>query len=289
MDYNLLDHQKFLNELHGTYFPPATQKKIISFEDPCYNPFDVPLSDLEEYLDPSERSSRKGSSFYSCDEDFASSSLCLQTLPTLHSNDFPKVITTKNSTSGKLAVASPRHFLEETKVVQVKKFDKKSEKNFDTSTVGFHPTTDDLRVYSSCEENSPEKSFSLSQCRDGNGLPDCYSFGIGMERNRRQDSLEGKEKQTKKKRLSYIISEKKATSKTSNHRRVRRERANEREKQRIVVMKNAMNILKNAVPTAREKQKITKLELLKLASDYISSLSKQLLVEPSNGHIEMEQ
>ena len=70
---------------------------------------------------------------------------------------------------------------------------------------------------------------------------------------------------------------------TVNDHRRRREKANEREKQRIVVLKNAMKVLKNAIPAAREKRKITKLEVLKLAQDYISSLKAQLMEEPSDG------
>ena len=67
--------------------------------------------------------------------------------------------------------------------------------------------------------------------------------------------------------------------KAGDYRR-RREKANEREKQRIVVLKNAMNVLKNAIPAARDKRKITKLEVLKLAQDYISSLKAQLMEDP---------
>lgn len=63
----------------------------------------------------------------------------------------------------------------------------------------------------------------------------------------------------------------------------KRERANEREKQRVVVLKQAMHVLKNAVPAAREKTKITKLEILKLALDHITSLKLQLGADPARG------
>ena len=72
----------------------------------------------------------------------------------------------------------------------------------------------------------------------------------------------------------------KSSRKATDCRR-RREKANEREKHRIVVLKNAMNVLKNAIPAARGKTKITKLEVLKLAQDYINSLRAQLMEEPA--------
>ena len=75
----------------------------------------------------------------------------------------------------------------------------------------------------------------------------------------------------------------KTSRKATDHRR-RREKANEREKQRIVVLKNAMDVLKNTIPAARGKTKITKLELLKLAQEYINSLNAQLMEEPRKSY-----
>jgi hypothetical protein len=83
-----------------------------------------------------------------------------------------------------------------------------------------------------------------------------------------------------------IVKSPKTPKKPTDHRR-RREKANEREKQRIVVLKNAMNVLRNTIPAARGKTKVTKLEVLKLARDYINSLKAQLMEEPGEScHLE---
>ena len=84
------------------------------------------------------------------------------------------------------------------------------------------------------------------------------------------------------KRQDAAISKSPKTPRKAGDYRRRREKANEREKQRIVVLKNAMNVLKNAIPAAREKRRVTKLEVLKLAQDYISSLKAQLMEEPED-------
>ena len=80
----------------------------------------------------------------------------------------------------------------------------------------------------------------------------------------------------RKKRRSFPIRSAKMSPPLAGCRRQRRERANEREKQRVVVLKRAMDVLKNAVPAAREKTKITKLEILKLALEHIAALKLQL-------------
>ncbi|XP_028392945.1 uncharacterized protein LOC114517422 [Dendronephthya gigantea] len=95
-----------------------------------------------------------------------------------------------------------------------------------------------------------------------------------MGRNQSKRNLES----TSRSQETAITKSPKTPRKTSDNRR-RRDKANEREKNRIVVLKNAMTVLKNAIPAAREKTKITKLEVLKLARDYINSLREQLMNE----------
>lgn len=85
----------------------------------------------------------------------------------------------------------------------------------------------------------------------------------------RNDSLQPKPRPTPPKSLRR--------SSLSPEFRRRREKANEREKQRVMVQKHAMNVLKNSIPAARGRTKITKLEILNLAQDYIHSLTLELL------------
>jgi uncharacterized protein YwqG len=120
---------------------------------------------------------------------------------------------------------------------------------------------------------------------------DSFASGITMEviDSGKQTTLnERGNTEGKLKEISAVASSSKSqdtskspkTSRKATDCRRRREKANEREKQRIVVLKNAMNVLKNTIPAAREKTKITKLEVLKLARDYINSLRSQLMDEP---------
>ena len=88
------------------------------------------------------------------------------------------------------------------------------------------------------------------------------------------DSLDDFLRQT---RRSFPIRSPKKSPPLAGCGRQRRERANAREKQRVVTLKRAMNVLKDAVPAAREKTKITKLEVLKLALQHIAALKLQLV------------
>ncbi|KAJ7390604.1 regulation of intestinal epithelial structure maintenance [Desmophyllum pertusum] len=58
--------------------------------------------------------------------------------------------------------------------------------------------------------------------------------------------------------------------------RLRRIRANNRERRRIQAINDAMEALRKAIPNTNSKRKLTKLELLRLAQDYIRDLSEML-------------
>ena len=58
--------------------------------------------------------------------------------------------------------------------------------------------------------------------------------------------------------------------------RLRRIRANNRERRRIQAINDAMEALRKVIPNTNKKRKLTKLELLRLAQDYIRDLSEIL-------------
>ena len=58
--------------------------------------------------------------------------------------------------------------------------------------------------------------------------------------------------------------------------RLRRIRANNRERRRIQAINDAMEALRRVIPNTNNKRKLTKLELLRLAQDYIRDLSETL-------------
>lgn len=58
--------------------------------------------------------------------------------------------------------------------------------------------------------------------------------------------------------------------------RLRRIRANNRERRRIQAINDAMEALRKAIPNTNNKRKLTKLELLRLAQEYIRDLSEIL-------------
>ena len=58
--------------------------------------------------------------------------------------------------------------------------------------------------------------------------------------------------------------------------KIKRLRANDRERRRVHLINSAMNALKSVVPGLREKRKITKLELLRCANRYIWMLDQSL-------------
>lgn len=64
--------------------------------------------------------------------------------------------------------------------------------------------------------------------------------------------------------------------------RLRRIRANNRERRRIQAINDAMEALRKAIPSTNNKRKLTKLELLKLAQDYIRDLSEMLCSDNSS-------
>lgn len=63
--------------------------------------------------------------------------------------------------------------------------------------------------------------------------------------------------------------------------RLRRIRANNRERRRIQAINDAMEALRKAIPSTNNKRKLTKLELLRLAQDYIRDLSEMLCSDNS--------
>ncbi|PFX24100.1 Neurogenic differentiation factor 1 [Stylophora pistillata] len=69
---------------------------------------------------------------------------------------------------------------------------------------------------------------------------------------------------------------KKSAKSTSLEPRLRRIRANNRERRRIQAINDAMEALRKAIPSTNNKRKLTKLELLRLAQEYIRQLSEML-------------
>ena len=63
--------------------------------------------------------------------------------------------------------------------------------------------------------------------------------------------------------------------------RLRRIRANNRERRRIQAINDAMEALRKAIPSTNNNRKLTKLELLRLAQDYIRDLSEMLCSDSS--------
>jgi len=64
--------------------------------------------------------------------------------------------------------------------------------------------------------------------------------------------------------------------------RLRRLRANDRERRRIQSINGAMEALRRVVPDTQNNRKVTKLQLLKLAQDYIRYLSDVLQTNANN-------
>lgn len=63
--------------------------------------------------------------------------------------------------------------------------------------------------------------------------------------------------------------------------RLRRIRANNRERRRIQAINDAMEALRKVIPSTGNKRKLTKLELLRLAQNYIRDLSEMLCSDNS--------
>jgi len=73
--------------------------------------------------------------------------------------------------------------------------------------------------------------------------------------------------------------QKKSSKNNSLEPRLRRIRANNRERRRIQAINDAMEALRKAIPSTNNKRKLTKLELLRLAQDYIRDLSEMLCTD----------
>lgn len=63
--------------------------------------------------------------------------------------------------------------------------------------------------------------------------------------------------------------------------RIRRLRANDRERRRMRSLNRALDSLKKCIPVPQSKRRVTKLEILRIACSYIRSLSDTLRGEPS--------
>lgn len=64
--------------------------------------------------------------------------------------------------------------------------------------------------------------------------------------------------------------------------RLRRIRANSRERRRIQAINDAMEALRKVIPNTESRRKLTKLELLRLAQEYIRDLSEILCADRQN-------
>ncbi|XP_062999380.1 class A basic helix-loop-helix protein 15 [Elgaria multicarinata webbii] len=71
---------------------------------------------------------------------------------------------------------------------------------------------------------------------------------------------------------------------SSRDRRLRRLESNERERQRMHKLNNAFQALREVIPHVRAENKLSKIETLTLAKNYIKSLTSTIL-RMSNGHL----
>ncbi|XP_077172828.1 class A basic helix-loop-helix protein 15 [Paroedura picta] len=71
---------------------------------------------------------------------------------------------------------------------------------------------------------------------------------------------------------------------SSKDRRMRRLESNERERQRMHNLNNAFQALREVIPHVRAENKLSKIETLTLAKNYIKSLTSTIL-RMSNGHL----
>ncbi|XP_042293486.1 class A basic helix-loop-helix protein 15 [Sceloporus undulatus] len=71
---------------------------------------------------------------------------------------------------------------------------------------------------------------------------------------------------------------------SSKDRRLRRLESNERERQRMHKLNNAFQALREVIPHVRAENKLSKIETLTLAKNYIKSLTSTIL-RMSNGHL----
>ncbi|XP_044289639.1 class A basic helix-loop-helix protein 15 [Varanus komodoensis] len=72
---------------------------------------------------------------------------------------------------------------------------------------------------------------------------------------------------------------------SSKDRRLRRLESNERERQRMHKLNNAFQALREVIPHVRAENKLSKIETLTLAKNYIKSLTSTIL-RMSNGHLQ---
>ncbi|NXN22118.1 BHA15 protein, partial [Nycticryphes semicollaris] len=70
---------------------------------------------------------------------------------------------------------------------------------------------------------------------------------------------------------------------SSRERRLRRLESNERERQRMHKLNNAFQALREVIPHVRAENKLSKIETLTLAKNYIKSLTS-IILNMSNGH-----
>ena len=66
--------------------------------------------------------------------------------------------------------------------------------------------------------------------------------------------------------------------------RLRRQRANDRERRRMKSLNGALNNLKRCIPLPKTKRRVTKLEILRIACNYIQSLWETLNNGDNEGH-----
>ncbi|XP_009647828.1 class A basic helix-loop-helix protein 15 [Egretta garzetta] len=71
---------------------------------------------------------------------------------------------------------------------------------------------------------------------------------------------------------------------SNKDRRLRRLESNERERQRMHKLNNAFQALREVIPHVRAENKLSKIETLTLAKNYIKSLTS-IILSMSNGHL----
>lgn len=98
------------------------------------------------------------------------------------------------------------------------------------------------------------------------------------------ESLECDQQQKRKKRYSKSRVRARSPTQVIKIKRIRRVKANDRERNRMHMLNHALDRLRTVLPTFPEETKLTKIETLRFAHNYIWALSQTLDVVESNQH-----
>ena len=118
--------------------------------------------------------------------------------------------------------------------------------------------------------------------KDKNGIPTQCSFTRNEETPRATQITPEDRRHVQENFSSSTFADgspKRLTKSYSLDPRLRRIRANSRERRRIQAINDAMEALRKVIPNTESKRKLTKLELLRLAQEYIRDLSEILCAD----------